>query len=106
MEYYALIIKGVIKDSTAFVHVCACMRVCMWVCACAYACMCACLCMCTHVCMHTEASRIKRSLGQDLSLSLELADLVGWPGSCSELLAVSSPALGFQAGTAAPASVC
>lgn len=47
--------------------------------------------------MHVEASRIKRSMGQGLSLSLELADLVGWPGSCSELLAVTSPALGFQA---------
>lgn len=54
MEYYALIIKGVIKDSTAFVHVCArvcvcacgCvpvhMHVCVHVCACAH--MCACIC--------------------------------------------------------------
>lgn len=44
MKYYALIIKGIIKDSTAFVHVCACMHVYMRVCA--YACVCACVHMC------------------------------------------------------------
>lgn len=46
MEYYALIIKGIIKDSTAFVHVCACMRVCM--CVCMYVCMS----VHVHTCVH------------------------------------------------------
>lgn len=68
------------KGSHQRLHcICACVCVCMCicVCACAYACVCACLCMCTHVSMHVEASRIKRSMGQGLSLSLDLADLVG-----------------------------
>lgn len=90
-EYYALIIKNIIKDSIAFVHVCACMHVDMHVCVH----VCACVHMCP--CMWRPASRIKRSRGQGLSLSLDLADLVGWPGSCNELRAVTSPALGFQA---------